>query len=132
MCLYNVHAVSYTHLFRGNLPKFVQIFLRDRTFCVRARQSLSAHHKVANVLPQGSPLSRMLFTIAVNGIFEGIEASVGKRLFVDDIVQFYLVKVTVMIRCKMQGTIDMLAENANNVGFSFLAEKMSCVHWCRK
>lgn len=55
------------------------------------------------------------FSIANNGIFEGIETLESDYM----LVQFYSAKTTAMFRRKMQGAIDMLVENAKTVGFKF-------------
>ena len=59
----------------------------------------------------------------MSGIFEVIETSVGKCLYVDDLAVFYSVKATAMIKLKMQGSVGTLVENANRTGFSFVANK---------
>ena len=110
--------------FSGNQLKS---FLRDRTFRVRAGQSLSAPHELENRLHQRSPLNGTRFTIAINGIFEGIETLVGKFLYADDLALFYSVKATAIVKDKMQSAIDALVENANNIGFSFSATKTRLV-----
>ena len=56
-----------------------------------------------------SLLSGTLFTI-----FEDIETLVGKRLYVDYLALFYSAIATA--EHKMQGAIDTLVENANNLG----------------
>ena len=76
--------------------------------------------------------SGTLITIAINGIFEDIETLLGKCLHIDDLALFYSAEATGMIWHKLQGAIDTLLENANNIGFSFSAAKMTCVHFCQK
>ena len=96
-------------------------------FRVRVEQSLSAPHRLDNGVPQAFPLGSTLFPIAINGIFEGVGTSVWKWWYVDDLALFYSTKATAMIKCEMQGTIDTLFENANNISqthFFFLDRKV--------
>lgn len=93
---------------------------------------LSTQHKLKNGIPQGSPLSSMLSTITISGIFVGIETSVVKYLCVDYLALFYSAKSMGMIKRKVQGTIDTLIENANSTGFSFSAPNTKWVYFCPK
>ena len=68
------------------------------------------------------------FTIAIFGIFEIIETSIRKCLYVDDLTLLYSPRATGM----MQGPVDALIKNANNIGFSFWVKKTTCVHFCRE
>ena len=67
-------------------------------------------------------MSGTLFTIAINGMFEGIEKSFGKCLYPDNLALFYLAKATEMIKRKMHPLVER---------FSFSAIKTTCVHFCQ-
>ena len=43
---------------------------------------------------KGPQLSGTLFTIVINGIFEGIETTIGKYVYADDLVLFYTAKAS--------------------------------------
>ena len=77
-------------------------------YCPCLGQSVSAPHELKNEIPQGSPLSDTRFSIAMNRIFESIETSVGKCLYVNDLALFY---------SENKVKIDTLIENFNSIGF---------------
>ncbi|KAK7867868.1 hypothetical protein R5R35_008617 [Gryllus longicercus] len=129
---HNILRQLYNWQIRGYLPKFISSFLSTRSFRVRVGQSISESCVLENGVPQGSPLSGTLFIIAINRMFDGIEASIGKCMYVDDIAIFYSAKSLGMVKFKMQNAINKLVQNAKNIGFSFTAAKTKCVHFSRK
>lgn len=108
-----------------NLPKRVSSFLIHTTFRVRFGQSLFYPTRAGQ---QGSAgISTHAFYYLING-----KTSVWKCLYGDDLALFYSANATAKIKLKMQDYIVVLVENANNIGFSFLSTKTTCVHFCRK
>jgi len=63
-----------------NIYNWLQDFLQNGTFQVRVGNALSTVRAPENGTPQGSPLSPLLFLIAINDLPDGLE-KVKKCLF---------------------------------------------------
>ncbi|GBM73855.1 hypothetical protein AVEN_60625-1 [Araneus ventricosus] len=70
---------------RGNLPIFIQNFLKLRRFQVRVGYDLSDFFIQEEGVPQGSVLSVTLFSIKINGILNQLPFTVKGFLYVDDL-----------------------------------------------
>ncbi|KAG8180939.1 hypothetical protein JTE90_024689 [Oedothorax gibbosus] len=70
--------------FRGNLPVFIQNFLKTRVFQVRVGSTLSRDFYQREGVPQGSVLSVVLFILKINDIVRQLPPTVKGTLFVDD------------------------------------------------
>lgn len=68
----------------GNLPKFIEGFLDNRTFRVRINNSLSKAQNFQCGVPQGSILSPTLFSLMINTLFETCPQEVNYSLYADD------------------------------------------------
>ena len=68
----------------GNILKFINNFLTNRSFKVKVRHTLSSSFETENGLPQGSSLSVTLFLIAINDINTYIKSPVKTILYADD------------------------------------------------
>ena len=68
--------------FVGNISKWIEDFLSDRTQKVRVGDSYSANAKVLSGIPQGSILGPILFTVYINDLPHGISSSC--KIFADD------------------------------------------------
>lgn len=117
--------------FKGNLPKFINSFLENRTFKVRLGQTFSSLHQLENGIPQGSTLSVILFLVAVNGIDQIIPANIGRSLYVDDLTIFYSGQTMDEIVDNLQQAVNDITSYAENNGFKFSSTKTHCVHYCR-
>ena len=58
--------------FRGRLPTFINGFLSHRLFQVRAGSTLSNTYEQEMVVPQGSILSPVLFSLKINNIVKSV------------------------------------------------------------
>ena len=68
---------------KGNLPKFIANFMKNRKIKVKIEDFISEAFDLDNGLPQGSVLSCVLFLLIINSIFEDAE-NIIKSLFCDD------------------------------------------------
>ncbi|GBN35905.1 hypothetical protein AVEN_131888-1 [Araneus ventricosus] len=71
--------------FKGNLPIFIQNFLKTRSFRVRVGNTLSDVFYQEEGVPQGSVLSVTLFIIKINEVIKQLPTGVSGSLFVDDL-----------------------------------------------
>ena len=81
------HGVSTELLnlgLEGNLPKFINNFLSNRTIRVRVGNTLSEESHLHEGVPKGSVLSCTLFMIAMNSITACLQDGIKATLCVDD------------------------------------------------
>lgn len=84
-----------------------------------------------NGTPQGSVLSPTLFSVPVDNFVSHLSEGVRSSQYLDDIGIFLAEADVDTIREKMQAAINLLAENAENIGYCFSALKYICMHFCR-
>ena len=114
---------------RGNLPRFIENFLKERYIKVRVGKTFSQPVHVPGGIPQGSVLSCSCFMIAINGITDSIPANVKSTLYVDDFSIYSSGSVSRTVERRLQITINNLEKWCNETGFCL--EKMACIHICR-
>ena len=118
---------------RGNLPKFIENFLKNRSFHVKVGSSLSDPHTQEEGVPQGSILSPLLFEIKINSITDNLNQNIDSSLYVDDFLICYKSKANIdIIERQLQQQLKKLEEWANQNGFKFSPSKTVTVHFCRK
>jgi len=69
---------------RGNLPLFIENFLKNRSFHVKVGSTLSDTFTQEEGVPQGSILSPLLFEIKINSITNKLKSNINSSLYVDD------------------------------------------------
>ncbi|GBL87507.1 hypothetical protein AVEN_165129-1 [Araneus ventricosus] len=117
---------------RGNLPIFIQNFLKLRQFRVRIGNRLSDYFVQEEGVPQGSVLSVTLFTLKLNGILQKLPLSVKGFLYVDDLYISCTGDNMAFIERQLQLAVNKVHEWSDFNGFTFSTAKTSCVHFCRK
>ncbi len=87
---------------RGNLPMFIENFLKDRIFNVRLGSTLSETYMQEMGVPQGSILSPTLFNLKINSIVNCLSHDIDPSLYVDDFLISYKSKNLNSIEIKLQ------------------------------
>ncbi|XP_058816329.1 uncharacterized protein LOC131679608 [Topomyia yanbarensis] len=105
---------------RGNMGRFVQEFLRNRTFRVCIGGNKSDSFREANGVPQGSVLA--LFLVSINTLFDALLKGVFIFLYADDII---LVAIG-----KLQAAVNAVGRWAEATGFNIAPEKWAIAHYC--
>ena len=106
----------------GNLPYFLQQFIKDRQIQVRVNGTLSALHTVPTGVPQGSILSPTLFNLMVSKLFPANQG-VHYSLYADD-AAFWLVTPSLAAGLRtMQQVLDELAQWSHLSGLLFSPNK---------
>lgn len=128
---YNILKTLHEWGLRGRLPTFIRNFLKNRNFSVRIGDTLSDERTLENGIPQGSTISVTLFLIAINKLVESIDNSIGKSLYVDDLIIYFSGRHLYEVEEKLQTVINQLIEKADSLGFRFSSSKTHCIDFCR-
>ena len=117
---------------RGNLPVFVQNFLKNRTIQVKLEGFLSSLYHLDNGLPQGSIISVTLFLIAINKMFSGCNKTINK-LFCDDGAFWARDSNLDNAALKIQDTLDKITTWSKTNGLNFSSQKSNyCIFTHKK
>lgn len=81
---YNILKELFDAGFRGQMPKFIRLFMKGRKLRVSIGNSLSMPRLLKNSISQDSTLNRKLFNLAMNKITIGVYEELKKCLYVDD------------------------------------------------
>ena len=117
---------------RGNLPIFIENYLKDRTFQIKLGTSLSDTFEQEEGVPQGGILSPTLFNIKINSITNNLRQNVDCSLYVDDFLICYRAENMRTIERQLQLQLDQLQTWADAQGFKFSPTKTCAVHFCRQ
>ncbi len=118
--------------FRGNLPRFIQSFLSNRTFRVRIADQLSTVRLQETGTPQGSVLSPLLFIIALTDIQEVIKKPVQYSLFADDLVIYIRGPTMTTLEEKIQATLHSLTNWSQAKKLKFSSTKTNVINFTKK
>ncbi|GFU28328.1 probable RNA-directed DNA polymerase from transposon X-element [Trichonephila clavipes] len=129
---YGILRTLFDFGFRGNLPTFIQHFLKLRTFRVRLGGTLSAPFTQAEGVPQGSILSVTLFICHISSILNILSPSIQASLYVDDLQISCEGSDMRMIERQLQTAVNNILKWCDTNGHSISASKSCCVHFCRK
>ena len=104
---------------RGNMMRFINSFLSERSIKVRVGNSISSAFRQEEGVPQGSVLSVTCFAVPINNILEAIPAPVKGSLYVDDFA-LYCTGYDAVSTCRyVQKAIDSISKWADEYGFKF-------------
>ncbi|GBO11682.1 RNA-directed DNA polymerase from mobile element jockey [Araneus ventricosus] len=129
---YGIFRDLYNCNLRGNLPIFIQDFLKHRQFRVRIENQLPDYFVQEEVVPQGSVLSVTLFTLKLNGILQQLPLTVKGFLYVDDLYISCTGDNMAFIERQIQMAVNKIHQWSAFNGFTFSTAKTSRVHFCRK
>ncbi|GFX25514.1 probable RNA-directed DNA polymerase from transposon X-element [Trichonephila clavipes] len=129
---YGILRTLFDFGFRGNLPTFIQHFLKLRTFRVRLAGTLSAPFTQAEGVPQGSILSVTLFICHISHILNVLSPSIQASLYVDDLQISCEGPDMRMIERQLPTAVNNILKWCDTNGHSISASKSCCVHFCRK
>ena len=111
---------------RGNLYRWIESFLSNRTMKVSINGTQSKTHIITSGVPQGSVLGPLLFLLMVNHL--GSNLTCHYMLFADDL-KLYLHhpdKTSQQTSVSLQNNINILTNTASSWGLKFAPDK--CVH----
>ena len=128
---YGILKILYECKLRGDLPLFIQAFLRERRFQVQIGSVLSVIMNQEEGVPQGSVLSVTLFALAINGLSKILPPEIMHTLFVDDFSMSYVASQMALAERRLQLAINKVVEWAEKNGFKFSTTKTVVVHFCR-
>ena len=123
--LNNLHELG----FRGRLANFIEGFLQNRTFKVRAGSAYSDSHKQDMGVPQGSILSPALFCIQINKIVKAAKLSDECSLFVDDFAICISAKKLHLAERQLQNCVNDVQKWITDNGFKFSESKTVSMHF---
>lgn len=89
---------------------WVAAFMLKRQIQVKVGVAHSKMHTVENGTPKGSVCSPILFNIMINDIFERVESTVAKSLYVDDGTLWMRGRNLEHLKKKMQRAIGKVEE----------------------
>ncbi|GBM74328.1 putative RNA-directed DNA polymerase from transposon BS [Araneus ventricosus] len=118
--------------FKGNLPIFIQNFLKTRSFRVRIGNTLSDVFYQEEGVPQGSVLSVILFIIKINEVIKQLPTGVNGSLFVDDLEIHCSGEDMGFIERKLQEAVNKISEWGKKNGFQISSQKTVAMHFCRR
>ena len=123
--LNNLHEMG----FRGRLAYFIEGFLENRTFKVKAGSAFSDSHSQDMGVPQGSILSPALFSIQINKIVKAAKLSDECSLFVDDFAICVSAKRLSAAERQLQHCVDDVQKWVTDNGFKFSESKTVAIHF---
>ena len=129
---YGIMKDLYDMGLRGNLPNFIDNFLKERQFRVKVGSTLSDHFEQEMGVPQGSILSVTLFSVKINSITKTLNPGVDCSLYVDDFLICYRSSKITTIERQLQLCLNKIHDWSVQNGFKFSRSKTVCMHFCRK
>ncbi|XP_025416794.1 uncharacterized protein LOC112688000 [Sipha flava] len=116
----------------GQMLQFITSFLKERSFQVRINEHMSDKFDLKNGVPQGSPLSILLFQAAINNLPDEISHPVKLIMFADDTHIYLKGKNIKSMTRQLQDCLNDLSKWCFHSGFIFSPEKTKCIMFTKK
>lgn len=116
----------------GNMGRYMEDFLTDRTFRVTIGGALSTLRVLENGVPQGTVIAVTGFLIRMTEVEAFIPAGIEMKLYADDILLFTSGKKAGDVRKKLQKAVKAVETWTTLYGFQLSASKSQLLHVCRK
>ena len=110
---------------RGNILKWIESFLSNRTQFVNVNNQVSDHIDVTSGVPQGSVLGPCLFIYYINDLPDAVNCLI--QIFADD-TKAYLPILTCHDNMNLQSSLDQMVKWSNKWLISFNAEKCKVLY----
>lgn len=118
----------------GNMIRYIENFLSDRTFQVEIGTTKSETKEQENGIPQGAVLSVTLFLVAMYSITRKYNKS-NKRIkilvYADDITIITIGRNKRQLRARLQDVVDKVSTWARRKGFTIAPQKSKMIHICK-
>lgn len=118
--------------FGGNMTRFLEDFLRHRSFRVMVGGKMSSPHTLHTGVFQGSVLSVSFFLIAINSIVSCIPQPLKILIYADDILVYWRSKDVKLLNKTLQNGLHCIERWSNKTGFKISQEKTMRIHFCRQ
>ena len=118
----------------SKIYNFVKNFLCNRKFRIVINSSASSTKPLANGIPQGSPLSVILFIIAFDEVSRILSECkyIEHCLYADDIIIFTKIKDLNVIKETFNNILNNISDWSESSGSSISYSKCNILHICRK
>lgn len=116
----------------GNMGRYMDDFLSDRTFRVAVGGALSTLRTLENGVPQGTVIAVTAFLIRMTEVEAFIPEGVELKLYADDILLKTTGRKAGEVRTRSQKGVQAVETWAVLYGFQLSASKSELLHVCRK
>lgn len=116
----------------GNMGRYVEDFLTNRTFRVIVGGTLSTLRILENGVPQGTIIAVTAFLIRMTEVEAFVPAGIEMKMYADDILLFASGKKAGDVRKKLQKAVKAVETWTTLYGFQLSAAKSQLLHVCRK
>ena len=120
--------------FGPRIITYVKNFLMYRKILVKANHTLSGIWPLENGIPQGSPISVVLFLIAYNDLSKIIDNQkyFSHIIYADDLYIFRKIKNCNEFKTKFEDLLELIINWGNYSGAKISIEKCKHIHFCKK
>lgn len=116
----------------GNMTRYVEDFLYDRTFRVLVGDSMSYPMVLENGVPQGTVIAVTAFLVRMTEVEPFVPPGVELKLYADDMVLRASGKKAADVRKKLARAVKAVEAWTTLYGFQLSAPKSQLLHICRK
>ena len=117
--------VLYSYGIRGDLLKWISLFIKDREQYVSVNGEWSRSQRVVSGIPQGSVLNNMLLAIFMNHIPRMVKC--GVSIYCDDI-KLYASVFNTLNQSSLARDLEAICQWFEQMGMTFSANKCGVLH----